>query len=409
MSLETISFMERFLSNNQDLQNIDFLNFDSNRIFFRRPRVNKAKSLRLDFDINLEHIRFDKAESRLKFGVSFRKPLTVNVYFFRKIEKDNQFGVFEYYEQSSFAKKKLTSFFKKFGFCFRPQIEEQLIKSKQRETKLSVKEESECLLINDVQERTSFKHSEQREIQSNQSLEIPKDALSKQEQKLQETKSDHPSLHGKQTGSDAKQKKSLNFDFSAKYSKTLRKSEQVSRRLLQITFPQTFFTRLLNFPRTSKYCPFILELVSLTKPGVSPTKLYILFEEKKGKLQPQMKIFINEKNRAYLLENIYDLSHEKNDSVFEGSPLSLKRGSFCEKLPPKEPENISFSGKNKRVKKSMVRPYCSICISTRVSTILLPCRHLCVCYDCSKNLITQTNKCPICRDKISNLVRVYDH
>ena len=40
---------------------------------------------------------------------------------------------------------------------------------------------------------------------------------------------------------------------------------------------------------------------------------------------------------------------------------------------------------------------CVICMSERRDTMVLPCRHLCLCKDCSKALRTQTHKCPICR------------
>ncbi|EGR33653.1 ring zinc finger protein, putative [Ichthyophthirius multifiliis] len=40
---------------------------------------------------------------------------------------------------------------------------------------------------------------------------------------------------------------------------------------------------------------------------------------------------------------------------------------------------------------------CSICLSSNINTVILPCRHMCLCYDCCKDLKAKTNKCPICR------------
>jgi len=40
---------------------------------------------------------------------------------------------------------------------------------------------------------------------------------------------------------------------------------------------------------------------------------------------------------------------------------------------------------------------CAICLSERKDTVILPCRHLCVCHSCAQVLKLSTNKCPICR------------
>ena len=40
---------------------------------------------------------------------------------------------------------------------------------------------------------------------------------------------------------------------------------------------------------------------------------------------------------------------------------------------------------------------CIICFSAPCDTVVLPCRHFCLCTDCSKSLRRQSKKCPICR------------
>lgn len=49
---------------------------------------------------------------------------------------------------------------------------------------------------------------------------------------------------------------------------------------------------------------------------------------------------------------------------------------------------------------------CLICMSAPKNTILLPCRHICLCSECSLALRSQTNKCPVCRAKIDSLLRI---
>jgi len=40
---------------------------------------------------------------------------------------------------------------------------------------------------------------------------------------------------------------------------------------------------------------------------------------------------------------------------------------------------------------------CVICMSSDRDTMVLPCRHMCMCQECAAALKTQTSKCPICR------------
>ena len=47
---------------------------------------------------------------------------------------------------------------------------------------------------------------------------------------------------------------------------------------------------------------------------------------------------------------------------------------------------------------------CVICMSDQANTILLPCRHLCICKDCGKKL----SNCPICRVSIENHIKLVD-
>jgi hypothetical protein len=49
---------------------------------------------------------------------------------------------------------------------------------------------------------------------------------------------------------------------------------------------------------------------------------------------------------------------------------------------------------------------CVVCITDQADTAVIPCRHMCMCYGCAKILRLQTNKCPICRTLIENLIVV---
>ena len=53
--------------------------------------------------------------------------------------------------------------------------------------------------------------------------------------------------------------------------------------------------------------------------------------------------------------------------------------------------------------------FCVICLNERKTVVLLPCKHLCVCVSCSKNLrnANQNETCPICRTEIESLLEVF--
>ncbi|CAN8255880.1 unnamed protein product [Cochlearia groenlandica] len=49
---------------------------------------------------------------------------------------------------------------------------------------------------------------------------------------------------------------------------------------------------------------------------------------------------------------------------------------------------------------------CVICLTEPKDTAVMPCRHLCLCSDCAKELRFQSNKCPICRQPINELLEI---
>ncbi|KAJ9182048.1 hypothetical protein P3X46_006081 [Hevea brasiliensis] len=49
---------------------------------------------------------------------------------------------------------------------------------------------------------------------------------------------------------------------------------------------------------------------------------------------------------------------------------------------------------------------CVICMTEPKDTAALPCRHMCMCSECAKALRLQSNKCPICRQPIEELMEI---
>uniref|UniRef100_A0A7N0U8K5 RING-type E3 ubiquitin transferase n=1 Tax=Kalanchoe fedtschenkoi TaxID=63787 RepID=A0A7N0U8K5_KALFE len=49
---------------------------------------------------------------------------------------------------------------------------------------------------------------------------------------------------------------------------------------------------------------------------------------------------------------------------------------------------------------------CVICMTEPKDTAVLPCRHMCMCSECAKELRLQSDKCPICRQPIEELLEI---
>jgi len=49
---------------------------------------------------------------------------------------------------------------------------------------------------------------------------------------------------------------------------------------------------------------------------------------------------------------------------------------------------------------------CVVCMSSPKDTMVLPCRHMCLCNPCAEVLRFETNKCPICRADYHSLLQI---
>ena len=49
---------------------------------------------------------------------------------------------------------------------------------------------------------------------------------------------------------------------------------------------------------------------------------------------------------------------------------------------------------------------CIVCFTEKVSTIIEPCNHLCLCYDCAQQINKNTKSCPICRSLIKGFKKI---
>ncbi len=50
---------------------------------------------------------------------------------------------------------------------------------------------------------------------------------------------------------------------------------------------------------------------------------------------------------------------------------------------------------------------CAICMDTPRNSVLRPCNHMITCYNCSTLLLNRQDNCPICRDKIEDIIKIF--
>ncbi|KAE8302861.1 Zinc finger domain-containing protein [Giardia duodenalis] len=57
---------------------------------------------------------------------------------------------------------------------------------------------------------------------------------------------------------------------------------------------------------------------------------------------------------------------------------------------------------------SNINAPCVICMGKRCSSILLPCRHMCLCRSCALEFRRKATQCPLCRAEVSSLIDISD-
>ena len=50
---------------------------------------------------------------------------------------------------------------------------------------------------------------------------------------------------------------------------------------------------------------------------------------------------------------------------------------------------------------------CAICMDSIRNSVLRPCNHMITCYNCSTLLLNRQDNCPICRDKIEDVIKIF--
>mmetsp|Transcript_6115 Transcript_6115/g.13045 ORF Transcript_6115/g.13045 Transcript_6115/m.13045 type:complete len:356 (+) Transcript_6115:375-1442(+) len=118
-----------------------------------------------------------------------------------------------------------------------------------------------------------------------------------------------------------------------------------------------------------------------------------------GGERPQLEVKQNvllADGREYEVEEVYGLGSASSSSTApvrerDGNDLGGVEG---QQEGQEQPADVDYDQQ------------CVVCLSAPRDTMVLPCRHLCVCCDCALRMRTITRSCPICRQPIDSMLQL---
>ncbi|XP_075558009.1 mahogunin ring finger 1 isoform X2 [Dermacentor variabilis] len=145
----------------------------------------------------------------------------------------------------------------------------------------------------------------------------------------------------------------------------------------------------------SLYCEE--ELTYNFEDEILPVVIHCLAEEGDEPRQSHVLVAVVEKNS----DNTYTLKPLKQKLFVDGlcyllqEIYGIENKNVAQTKPPTGDEETEDSGAE-----------CVICMCDSRDTLILPCRHLCLCSCCADSLRYQANNCPICRAPFRALLQV---
>jgi hypothetical protein len=110
-----------------------------------------------------------------------------------------------------------------------------------------------------------------------------------------------------------------------------------------------------------------------------------------------LKQLLRTKAGVFKIESLFGGEHADVGTIIE-SPQT--RGPVGGESP--QPEGVMAGV----VEDNDEEGLCVICLTNEKTTVVMPCRHLCLCKECAEELRQRSPKCPVCRGPIAQLVSV---
>lgn len=114
-------------------------------------------------------------------------------------------------------------------------------------------------------------------------------------------------------------------------------------------------------------------------------------------IDPQLKVFrqmVKANGAVFVVEQIFGVEegHQEGSTPTTTTPVAEGEAS------PTVGAIVETSGEDEEL--------CVVCLTIAKDTVVLPCRHLCLCKTCAEELMKHTPKCPVCRGPVSQLLHM---
>ncbi|GFY68995.1 e3 ubiquitin ligase Rnf157 [Trichonephila inaurata madagascariensis] len=167
-------------------------------------------------------------------------------------------------------------------------------------------------------------------------------------------------------------------------SETYHYKKGINQQFSQVSHifdPSKYSEDQLNYKYENEVIPVLIQCIAEEGEEPRQSHMVIAIVEKNADdtytLKPlKQKLFID--GILYLLQEIYGI---ENKNVYQSKNLA-----------DEDVEDTGFE--------------CVICMSDHRDTLILPCRHLCLCNSCADSLRYQANNCPICRAPFRALLSI---
>ncbi|XP_024876540.1 E3 ubiquitin-protein ligase cblA-like [Temnothorax curvispinosus] len=115
---------------------------------------------------------------------------------------------------------------------------------------------------------------------------------------------------------------------------------------------------------------------------------------------------LSQSNNEFGEERIYNIPEDDFGYWYEDQESTLE--SDCVPYHKVERHSLETCEENRETKRS--DRTCTACIDAEANQVFIPCGHICCCEECANHIMRENDyvkKCPICKEEISTVYKVY--
>ena len=147
-------------------------------------------------------------------------------------------------------------------------------------------------------------------------------------------------------------------------------------------------------------------VTTILSMGFERETVFELLKERRLRREPMFTeaITLLEALEKFQAEQAAEASSPQQPAPTEDTPGTSAQPAHEEPMDTHtgQPEQTAASYE-KRVKELQDEKSCKICLDKTIDCVIQPCGHLCACLECARAL----KKCPVCRVKITEIIKVY--